>query len=260
MKRKLFGAIVTLLLGMIWFVASPTNNARASVETDFINIMKDPVIQVSRENHLYASVMMAQAMLESNSGQSDLSIEANNFFGVKGNYDGESVTMRTQEMKSDGKTVTISAQFKKYPTILDSIKDNAYLLRHGTSDDPDYYSGTWTTNTLSASDAAYALSQKYATDMAYGHKLNHLIKKYHLEKLDGETTSVSVNDQIAQELKKQLTTTKKRETEAQESSMPSKITNRKIIIQAEQVFKNKQSQKQIKDKIHIALPSLELKK
>ena len=128
--------------------------------------------------------MMAQAIIESDFGQSDLSVQANNYFGIKGSYKGNSIEFPTGEYTSNGKHYMTDADFRSYPTIRDSIADNARLLKNGTTDNPQYYSGAWTTNTMDASEAAMSLSQTYATDMNYGIKLNHMISKYHLKALD----------------------------------------------------------------------------
>ena len=54
---------------------------------------------LAARNDLYASVMIAQAILESDSGQSTLSQKPSyNFFGIKGDYNGQSVTLPTWEM------------------------------------------------------------------------------------------------------------------------------------------------------------------
>ncbi|GAA3189104.1 hypothetical protein GCM10020008_08630 [Lentilactobacillus kefiri DSM 20587 = JCM 5818] len=196
----------------------------ASVETDFINQLKEPVVKVSRANHLYPSVMMAQAIVESDFGQSELSLDANNYFGVKGAYNGQSVTMSTGEYTTKGKHYMTAAAFKKYPTVVASIKDNAYLLRHGTLTDPDYYAGTWTTNATSSADAAMALSLTYATDMNYGNKLNAIITKYDLNKLDGSASSGDIHSKIDASLNKQLAGKKDNSAVEAESSQ-SKINS-----------------------------------
>ncbi len=240
MCHKFWGKFVVAFCALISLFCFGKLSVSASVQTDFINQMKAPIIKVSRENHLYASVMMAQAMLESDCGQSELATQGNNYFGIKGSYDGQSVTMNTQEMTEKGKTVSTSAVFKKYPTLLESIEDNARILRNGTDDDPQLYSGTWTTNSLSASDAAMALSSTYATDMEYGDKLNHLINTYHLEKLDTSPSSTNINDKIAAEIKQQMSKPKP-VAQTSEETVPSKITNRKIEIASQHVFQTKHS-------------------
>lgn len=93
-----------------------------------------------RTSGILASVSLAQFLLESSYGQSKLFQAANNGFGMKdalsGNtwpgsvWDGESrYTMKTEEQRPDGSTYTITANFRKYPCIEDSIADHsAYLL------------------------------------------------------------------------------------------------------------------------------------
>ncbi|APR08225.1 Muramidase-2 precursor [Lentilactobacillus parabuchneri] len=212
-------------IAVIGFCFVQANIANASVETDFINRLKDPVVKVSKQNHLYPSVMMAQAIVESDFGRSELSLDANNYFGVKGSYNGQSVTMSTGEYTANGKHYMTAAAFKKYPTIEASIKDNAYLLRHGTLTDSNYYSGTWTSNAPTSSDAAMALSLTYATDMEYGNKLNAIIVKYDLNKLDGSVSSGDINSKIDASLDKQLAGNKKQEAEVRAENAQSKINS-----------------------------------
>ncbi|MDH5106095.1 glucosaminidase domain-containing protein [Lentilactobacillus diolivorans] len=229
-QKNIFVKVIACFVAVISFTFLSAGQVNASVETDFINQLRAPVVKVSRQNHLYPSIMMAQAIVESDFGQSGLSVQANNYFGVKGSYDGQYVNMSTGEYSSKGKHYVTVAQFKKYPNVLASIKDNAYLLRHGTLTDPDYYSGTWTTTAITATDAAMALSSTYATDMAYGNKLNAVITKYHLDKLDEQSGAASdsgdINSQIERQLKKQLGgTTTKVQPKSEAKNIPSKITN-----------------------------------
>lgn len=222
---------VVVLVAITGFCFVTANVSSASVESNFINQLKEPIVKVSRANHLYPSVMMAQAIVESDFGQSELSLDANNYFGVKGAYNGESVTMSTGEYTSKGKHYMTAAAFKKYPTVEASIKDNAYLLRHGTLTDPNYYSGTWTTNAISSADAAMALSLTYATDMNYGNKLNAIITKYDLNKLDGSTNSGDIHSKIDASLNKQLAGKKDDSAAVEGQSSQSKINSmpRRII-------------------------------
>nr|WP_203631091.1 glucosaminidase domain-containing protein [Lentilactobacillus fungorum] len=221
----------TIIMGISIIGFSFANHliVNASVETDFIQQFKAPIVKISKQNHLYPSVMMAQAIVESDFGRSELSVEANNYFGVKGSYNGQSVTMRTGEYTTKGKHYVTAAQFKKYPSMIASIRDNAYILRHGTLSDPNYYSGTWTTSAISSVDAAMALSSTYATDMDYGNKLNAIIVKYDLNQLDTGASSNDINSKIEASLKKQLGTSNT--TQPQEATQQSKITkiNRPLI-------------------------------
>lgn len=94
---------------------------------------------------ILASVSLAQFILESGYGKSELAQNANNCFGMKkslsGNtwggstWDGISVyTKKTQEYEN-GAYVTVTADFRKYPSVEKSIADHsAYLLgaKNGT--------------------------------------------------------------------------------------------------------------------------------
>src|SRR5699024_6789823 len=65
---------------------------------EFINIIGEHARKIAKDNNLYASVMVAQAALESGFGSSTLSSAPNyNLFGIKGSYKGQSVTMLTWE-------------------------------------------------------------------------------------------------------------------------------------------------------------------
>ena len=93
-----------------------------------------------KKSGILASVSMAQFILESGYGKSELALGANNCFGMKkslsGNtwsgsvWDGVSIyKKKTQEQKADGSYVTVTAEFRKYPNVDDSIADHsAYLL------------------------------------------------------------------------------------------------------------------------------------
>src|SRR5699024_8673180 len=80
--------------------------------------------------------------------------------------------------------IYVNANFKKYPSYLESLLDNAYLLRNGTNWDSKFYSGTWRENAKSYQDATAWLVGRYATDPAYANKLNNLIATYNLTRFD----------------------------------------------------------------------------
>lgn len=92
-----------------------------------------------KSSGILASVSLAQFILESVYGKSELAQNANNCFGMKkslsGNtwsgstWDGSTVyTKKTQEYEN-GQYVTITADFRKYPSVEKSIADHsAYLL------------------------------------------------------------------------------------------------------------------------------------
>ncbi|MFY8330303.1 LysM peptidoglycan-binding domain-containing protein [Vagococcus carniphilus] len=164
----------------------PRNLSRAATpQAQFIEDTAYHAQQVAGSNDLYASVMIAQAILESGYGSSTLSSPPNhNLFGIKGSYNGQSVTMQTWE-HFNGQNVVINAQFRKYPSYRQSFEDNARVLRT-TSFSPGtyYYAGAWKSRTNSYQDATRWLTGRYATDPSYNVKLNNLIMTHNLTQYD----------------------------------------------------------------------------
>lgn len=165
--------------------SNPGNLHQANTPAAFINQIAGFAQEIASKNGLYASVMIAQASLESGYGRSSLSAPPNhNLFGIKGSYNGQSVAMQTREYYSHTGWITITDHFKKYPSYEESLQDNARLLRNGTSWNPQFYSGTWVENTNSYRDATAWLQGRYATDPTYANKLNNLIELYDLTRFD----------------------------------------------------------------------------
>ena len=155
-----------------------------------------------KKSGILASVSMAQFILESGYGKSELAQGANNCFGMKkslsGNswvgstWDGVSVyTKKTQEQNADGSYVTITADFRRYGCVEDSIADHsAYLLgaKNGSKLRYDGLKG--------CSDYRKAVqiikNGGYATSLTYVDKLCSIIERWKLTQYDvaGEASDV----------------------------------------------------------------------
>ena len=110
--------------------ADTSQSSQDTTTISFIQTIGESARQIAAQNDLYASVMIAQAILESNSGQSKLSQAPNyNFFGIKGDYKGQSVTMQTWEDDGNGNSYTIDAQFRSYGSLEESLQDYAQFLQ-----------------------------------------------------------------------------------------------------------------------------------
>lgn len=151
----------------------------------FIDTIGETARELGQANDIYASVMIAQAMLESNKGTSGLASEPNfNLFGIKGSYQNQSVAFETFEDDGQGNMKKVMANFRKYPSYEASLKDYVDLVRNGVSWDAGYYEATFKSNTTSYQDATAYLTGTYATDSSYHVKLNQLIEQYNLEQFD----------------------------------------------------------------------------
>ncbi|MBO0419375.1 MAG: LysM peptidoglycan-binding domain-containing protein [Vagococcus fluvialis] len=163
----------------------PRTLRAATPQAQFIEDTAYHAQSVAGPNDLYASVMIAQAILESGYGSSSLSSPPNhNLFGIKGAYNGQSVTMQTWE-HFNGQDVIINAQFRKYPSYRESFEDNARVLKTTSFSPGNYfYSGAWKSNTNTYQDATRWLTGRYATDPNYNVKLNNLIVTHNLTQYD----------------------------------------------------------------------------
>ncbi|ARJ26380.1 amidase domain-containing protein [Staphylococcus lugdunensis] len=151
----------------------------------FIKAIGTDAHQLGQENDIYASVMIAQAILESDSGQSTLAKAPNfNLFGIKGAYKGESSEFNTLEATANNQLYSIQAAFRKYPNKKASLEDYVQLIKEGIDGNATIYQPTWKSETSSYRDATAHLARTYATDPNYATKLNQLIKHYHLTDFD----------------------------------------------------------------------------
>lgn len=162
-----------------------TTAAPFSTNNSFINSIAEHARKVAAEHNLYASVMVAQAVLESGYGKSALSLPPHhNLFGIKGAYKGNTANFATSEFYNDQGWVRIKDGFRSYPNYAASFRDNAEVLRYGVSWDANFYKGTWVENTKSYKDATKWLTGRYATAPNYNTSLNRIIEQYDLTRLD----------------------------------------------------------------------------
>ena len=133
---------------------------------------------------ILASLTAAQALIESNKGNSGLTQKANNLFGIKANkaWKGDYVTMPTKEWVN-GQYVTVNAKFRKYSSWEASINDHSKFLK----DNKRY------ANLIGVTD--YKLACKlikddgYATSPTYTKTLTDTIERYKLYEWDGQASN-----------------------------------------------------------------------
>lgn len=149
--------------------------------SDFINAIGVYARKIAWEHDLYASVMIAQAILESGAGNSSLSsMPYYNLFGIKGEFNGATVVMKTQEDDGKGNLFMIDSAFRQYPSYRESLEDYARLLKDGVFGNSDFYRGAWKSETTNYMEVTAFLTGRYATDNQYAEKLNQLIDIYEL--------------------------------------------------------------------------------
>lgn len=154
-----------------------------SKQQDFLNKIKQGAIDGWKNHKVLPSISGAQGALESAWGESGLAKEANNLFGIKGDYKGESVTMETSEVV-DGKWIKVDAQFRKYPSWDESVEDHGNFFTSTEWRKGNYSKVIGGTNYKTV---AQELSNAgYATDPGYPGKLTNIIEQYDLQAWDKE--------------------------------------------------------------------------
>ncbi|GMG63107.1 glucosaminidase domain-containing protein [Tetragenococcus halophilus] len=162
-----------------------------------INQIGTSAQQIADSNDLYASVMIAQALLESGNGNSSLSSSPTyNLFGVKAYGQEPSTWMSTKEYV-DGEWETMDEPFRVYNSYEESLQDHAAVLKASSySSGAPNYEGTWKSQTSSYTDATAYLTGRYATDPDYGQKLNALIEAYNLTQFDTPAQAGNTTESI----------------------------------------------------------------
>lgn len=166
-------------------------------ETEAAAKCLDMCRQDAKKSGIFASVSAAQMILESGYVKTGLAQEANNCFGMKtslsGNtwpgssWDGKSkVSRETKEQKTDGTEYTITADFRKYPCIEDSVADHsAYLLGAKNGSALRYAGITQAANYKE--QITLIKNGGYATDVKYVDKICSIVERFGLDKYDKET-------------------------------------------------------------------------
>ena len=154
-------------------------------ESAFLEEIKAAVMKDMSKTGILASLTAAQALLESGHGTSGLTKKANALFGIKGSYQGMSVTMMTRE-EVNGQVIKVPAQFRAYNSWDESISDHSGLFlrnqkRYGNLiGETDYKQACYNVK-----------ADGYATDSGYAGKLISIIEAYHLDEWDKAVLSGS---------------------------------------------------------------------
>ncbi|MDD2979130.1 MAG: glucosaminidase domain-containing protein [Hespellia sp.] len=165
-----------------------------SDESKFVEKVGKMATADMRKSGILASITTAQAILESGYGSTELAKNANNIFGMKtslsGNtwsgstWDGKSIYKKeTKEQKEDGTAYTITADFRKYGSIEDSLGDHSAYLLGAKNGSKLRYEGL--KGCLDYKRAAQLIKDGgYATDVSYVSKLCNIIERWNLEKFN----------------------------------------------------------------------------
>ena len=160
--------------------ASSAPAGETATQQAFINAVAPGAIASQRAYGVPAAVTIAQAIEESDWGQSLLASKDYNLFGMKGTGPAGSEALPTQEYEN-GQWITTTAPFRVYHNFAESIDDHGRLLA-----DSGYYQQAMAVRRAPNAFAS-ALTGVYATDPGYGAKLISLMRQYNLYQYDAGT-------------------------------------------------------------------------
>lgn len=153
-------------------------------QSDFIDMIVENI--KGKQLRILPSITIAQAILESGWGKSELAKNAHNLFGIKASKDwaGKTYAKKTKEQKPTGEIYEIVADFRAYDSYADSIVDH----------DKFFVSTPWREKNYAAvlnakeykTQAKALQSCGYATALDYGKQLINLIERLNLQQYDKE--------------------------------------------------------------------------
>lgn len=156
-------------------LSANAQSAKRMTAEQYIVKFKDNAIKEMELFNIPASITLAQGMLESGNGNSDLAIVANNHFGIKCHSGWTGPTFTKDDDAKD-------ECFRKYPTALDSYTDHSNFLRTR-----DRYAPLFELKCTDYKGWAKGLKKVgYATDPKYTRRLIDLIETYKLYQYDKE--------------------------------------------------------------------------
>lgn len=142
-------------------------------QQNFIDKLGIPAKADYNRTNIIPSLIIAQGILESGWGKSALAINANNLFGMRGNYNGEFILGTDKDIDQNGNPIPVVVPFRKYPSFAESIQDHADMLTK-----PRYLRVIQSKDYKQGAQALYDCG--YAGDVNYPAKLIEIIEKYEL--------------------------------------------------------------------------------
>ncbi len=151
-------------------------NAQSYSKADiviYISKYKQAAVNKMNQYKIPASITLAQGILESGAGTSDLAVEANNHFGIKCGNDWTGETMKKDDDSKD-------ECFRKYSSVEECFNDHSLFLTTKAR-----YADLFKLNITEYKEWAEGLQiAGYATSVEYSKRLIKIIEEYELFEYD----------------------------------------------------------------------------
>lgn len=189
MKQRIISVIAFLTIGFNVF-------SQKERVVAYVDAYKEIAMQEMKRTGVPAAITLAQGILESQFGESELSKKSNNHFGIKckTEWTGEKVYHDDDER---------GECFRKYNSIEESFKDHSDFLRNRP-----YYASLFNLDPTDAEAWAKGLKQcGYATERDYPEKLMKLINEYNLNQYSYLALNKPMPDALLQSIATNTITT-----------------------------------------------------
>ncbi|MDR1877400.1 MAG: glucosaminidase domain-containing protein [Flavobacteriaceae bacterium] len=164
---------VALFLVLVVSVNFITAQEQIKKDEQYIQSYARIAIEEMELYKIPASITLAQGILETGNGQSDLAKYGNNHFGIKCKNEWTGDRMYHDDDKN-------GECFRKYPSVKDSYRDHSLFLA-----ERPYYKNLFLLDPKDYKAWAHGLKKAgYATNPKYAYTLINLIEKYSLNQFD----------------------------------------------------------------------------
>lgn len=163
---------IICLLFFVTTLAGAATQRKIPSYVKYIKTYSDLAVQHQKKYKIPASITLAQGLLESGAGQSDLARRSNNHFGIKCHSDWRGGRVYHNDDRR-------GECFRKYKRVEDSYEDHAKFLQRSR------YDRLFKLKITDYKGWARGLQKcGYATDRAYANKLIKVIEDYELYRYD----------------------------------------------------------------------------
>lgn len=189
-RRRCAALATTLVIAGTTFLSTAPVAEAAVNRQAFIARIAPAAMASQQRVGVPASVTIAQAILESGWGQSQLTRRARNYFGIKctawrSPTQAGCVSMSTTEFVR-GRRITVVERFRSYASTQASFDDHARLIA-------SRYRSAMAASRQPETFARRLQSGGYATDPRYAASIIALMRQYRLDRYDTQPTATQPN-------------------------------------------------------------------
>ncbi len=175
--------ILSIILSLCCLQAFSSGSPSGSPQKAYIERYSALAVEEMYRSGVPASITLAQGLLESRYGQSELAVKGNNHFGIKCHNNWNGARMYYDDDRR-------GECFRVYDTPEESFRDHSDFLRYR-----DRYKFLFDFEPTDYKAWAHGLKKAgYATDPAYPRKLIRLIEEYGLHEFDMEKAAGRLPD------------------------------------------------------------------